>query len=147
MDNDGDRALERLGEDEEELEAACAALASLFSSSGDGELRRLAGEHQKSAGVLLGIRPRGRVLMASMRAVLTVLVRNEVRALTWLRDREHQLVRSYLALDCRADVDETTRLMIRRVLLPIAFDRFTRVDRLLAEHEHRHDQGAEPANA
>jgi len=135
-----ERELVRLGEDEEELEAACAALASLTTRSSD-ELRRLAGEHQKVAGVLLGMRPRGRVVLASMRAALTVVVRNEERALTWLRDREHRLVRAYLALDYRVDLDESTRMMVRRVLLPAAFDRFTRVDRLLVDH------GAEPASA
>jgi hypothetical protein len=127
-----ERELVRLGEEEEELEAACVALASL-TSTGNDELRRLAGEHQKAASVLVGTRSRGRVILASMRAVLTALVRNDTRALAWLREREHALVRDYLALDCRDGLDETTRQLVRRVLLPTAFDRFTRVDRLLVE--------------
>ena len=106
----------RLGEEEEELEAACAALASLLEP-GD-ELGSMAAEHRRAASMLLGERPRMRALLSSMRAVFTAMVRNEERALAWLRDREHQLVRSYLALDCREDLDEATRQLVRRILLP-----------------------------
>ena len=125
--------LTRLGEEEEELEAACAALAALVAD-GD-QLRRMAGEHQQAAGILLGERTRSRALFASMRAVLTAMVRSDERALAWLREREHKLVRSYLALDCREDLDVSVRQLLRRVLLPAAFERFTRVDRLLASRD------------
>jgi hypothetical protein len=126
-----EKLLLRLGEEEEELEAACAALASLLEP-GD-ELGSMAAEHRRAASMLLGERPRMRALLSSMRAVFTAMVRNEARALAWLRDREHQLVRSYLALDCREDLDEATRQLVRRTLLPAAFERFTRIDRVLAE--------------
>ena len=124
------RELQRLGEDEEELEAVCATLASLLHE-GD-ELRALSLEHRRSAALLIGERPRMKILLASMRAALTALVRHEERALAWLRDREHALVRAYLQLDCHQDIDDESRDLVRRVLLPAAFDRFTRIDRALA---------------
>jgi hypothetical protein len=122
--------LKRLGETEEELEAACATLASLIEPGDD--LRRMAADHRRGAALLVGVRPRVRPLLSSMRAALTALVRDEDRALAWLRDREHQLVRAYLALDCRQDLVEAERELVRRFLLPAAFERFTRIDRTLA---------------
>lgn len=126
-----DRALGALGVEEEELEAACAALASLIPIRED-ELREMAGEHRLAAGRLLGRRPRARASWSALRAVLVGLVRDHDQALAWLRAREHALVRAYLALDARAELDDDARALLRRTLIPTAFDHFTRIDRLLA---------------
>jgi hypothetical protein len=71
-------------------------------------------------------------VLAAARALLKAAL-EPGGTLGWLREREHRSVRSYLALDTVAGLDDETRRRLRRVLIPAAYDRYTRVDRLLLE--------------
>lgn len=124
-----DQALARIGALEEELEATCAALATL-SLAGD-ELGALAAEHREAAAKLRATRPRVWTALASAQATVRGLLASERAALAWLRGREHRLVRAYLALETSGGLSDVVRARVRRYLLPAAFDRLQRVDRLV----------------
>jgi hypothetical protein len=124
--------LTRLGNEEEQLEAACAVLSTLVANG--VELGELACAHRLAAAELLGERPRFGPLLAATRATLVAVIRSDERALGWLREREHSLVRAYLSLDSQP-LDDTTRTRLRERWLPAAFARFLRVDQLLLARE------------
>src|SRR5581483_4865714 len=124
-----------LGVGEAELSAACWALAGLRSSNElKREFARLADEHREAAEALGARGARMHEVLAAARALVQAAL-EPGGTIGWLREREHALIRDYLALDTVAAVDDETRKRLRRELLPAAYDRYTRVDRLLAVNE------------
>ena len=121
--------LAQLGDAELRLAVACELLATRESEL----LELLAGEHRE-AGARLG-RSISTVRTALVRAAAWLSGYRPGGALTWLLAEEHALVRDYLALDLATDLDDETRRRLRHELLPEAYDRFTRVDRLQAARD------------
>jgi hypothetical protein len=130
-----------LAAEEVKLAAACSALAERLGDP-RGELTALVDEHLASAARLApeGVQVERRVLEATVRSLFlaaTRLVRGEAGLYGWLREREHRLVRSYMALEETDALDDDGLRALRRVLLPSAFARFARADRLASAAEAR----------
>jgi hypothetical protein len=130
-----DKKLHQLGVGEAGLSAACWALAGLRDAP---ELRRefarLADEHRAAAETLGARGARMHEVLEAARALVQAAL-EPGGTIGWLREREHRLIRNYLALDTISGLDDATRRRLRRELLPAAYDRYTRVDRLLVLHE------------
>jgi hypothetical protein len=121
--------IKRLGDVEAELAAACSAITALRP---DEAFSGLAREHRETATRLRRGGAPLRELYAAGRALWAML---RGGAVAWLRAREHQLVCAYLSVDTVLGLDDETRAALRREWLPAAFDRYTRVDRMLADGE------------
>src|SRR5947209_862020 len=130
-----EKRLHQLGVGEAELSAACWALAGLRNAPElKREFARLADEHHDAAETLGASGARMHEVLAAARALMHAAL-EPGGTIGWLHAREHKLIREYLALDTVATVDDETRRRLRRELLPAAYDRYTRVDRLLAASE------------
>jgi hypothetical protein len=129
--------LARIGEKELELASAVAAIAARMTAA--DELTALCREHLAAA-ARLGAHGGGQpaTVAATLRSVAlgaVLLRRDHAGALAWLREREHELVTAYMALEADLALDAAARQALRRELLPAAFGRFARVDRLVAGGE------------
>ena len=122
--------------EEEFVSAACAAVAAWVPNA-EAELHVLAAAHLQTATALHARSRRWSKLHASLRAMLSAAVGTELGALTWLRRHEQRLVDRYVGLEASAALDEAARRRLRRTLVPDAFDRFSRVDRLIMRREER----------
>jgi hypothetical protein len=99
------------------------------------ELLRLAEEHLRMA-VRLDVRPhRWLKLRVTVAATLAAAVGTELGALSWLRTQEQRLVDDYVALEGSPRLDDEERRLLRRTLVPAAFERFSRVDQLIMARE------------
>jgi hypothetical protein len=125
-------AFVQLGAAEEELEAACAAVATLAHPY--DALLDLAAEHRIAAGRLSSARPRLRATFRAAQATVLALFRSEQRVLDWLRDREHRLLQTYLSVEADDTLSDADRRRLRQYLLPAAFARYAKVDALAADY-------------
>ena len=127
--------LSQLGDAEARLAIACAFLVPRRASESEA-LALLASEHREAAARL------GRSISAARgaiaRAEAWLSARRRSGAIAWLAAEEHALVRAYLTLDLAPDLDDETRRQLRHELLPAAYDRFTRADRLVAARDADH---------
>jgi hypothetical protein len=121
---------------EEFLAAACAAVAGWVPDAED-ELHALAATHLDTA-TLLHARPRRWLKqLVSLRATLAAAIRSGLGALVWLRRQEQRLVDAYMALEASPQLAGEDRRRLRRHLVPSAFERFSRVDRLIMLREEQ----------
>lgn len=123
---------------EELVAAGCAAVAGWVRGA-DAELHALAAAHLGTATALAARPRRWLKLSATLRATLAAAVGTELGALLWLRKQEQRLVDRYVELEASPALDEAARRRLRRQLVPAAFERFSRVDRLVMRRE---EQGA-----
>lgn len=121
---------------EEFVAAACAAVAGWVPDAED-ELHALAAAHLEAAHRLDGRPHRWLKLLVTLRATLAAAVGTSLGALTWLRKQEQRLVDRYVEIEATAALDEAERRQLRRKLVPDAFERFSRVDRLIMLREER----------
>lgn len=126
----------RIAQEEELVSAACAAVAGWVENAAP-ELHRLAAAHLQTATALGARVRRWSKLHATLRAMLSAAVGTELGALTWLRKQEQRLVDGYVAIEAAAALDLSARRRLRRTLVPDAFERFSRVDRLIMLREER----------
>jgi len=121
---------------EEFVAAACAVVAGAVPDAED-ELHALAAAHVEAA-TRLHARPRRWLKqLVSLRATLAAALRTELGALVWLRRQEQRLVDAYVALEGSPLLVGEERLRLRRQWVPGAFDRFSRVDRLIMLREEQ----------
>jgi len=150
VDEAAERAARRWIVDLARAEAELAArLATIAAAAGGPEapaLATLAIEHAAAEAVLHGAAGvLGSALdddegLATLREdAVRRLVAGTDAALAWLLSAEHTLLGNYLALDRMPGLSADDRLALRREWLPDAFDRFTRLDRLIAADEERDD--------
>jgi hypothetical protein len=119
---------------EELLAAACSAVAE-HAPAHRTQLLQLADEHLRVA-VRLDMRARRWLkLRMTIAATLAAAVGTELGALSWLRTQEQRLVDDYVALEGSPGLDEEERRLLRRTLVPAAFERFSRVDQLIMARE------------
>jgi hypothetical protein len=123
---------------EEFVAVACSVVAGWVRPA-EAELDVLASEHLEAASRLKARPQRWLKLQVALRALLAAVVGDELGALVWLRKQEQRLVDAYVALEERESLSADERLRLRRQLVPGAFDRFSRVDRLIMLRE---EQGA-----
>lgn len=123
-----------IAEGEEQLAAECAAVATRLEAP--DALHIVTGEHLQAARALKA-RPntRWRDWQAALLATLASSVGGEVGALVWLRKQEQRLLDRYMALEQSATLLPLERQRLRRYLIPGAFARFAKVDRLIMERE------------
>jgi hypothetical protein len=121
---------------EEFVAAACAATAHWVPNA-EAELHALAAAHLATA-TRLGVKPRRWPrLLAIVRATLAAAIGTQLGALTWLRRQEQLLIDCYVTLEGANALGADERLRLRRELVPVAFERFQRVDRwIMLREEH-----------
>jgi hypothetical protein len=124
----------RVAAAEELVAAACAAVAEWVPDC-ESELRLLAAEHLRVAVRFAAHPQRWLKLRMAMAAMLAAAVGTKLGALGWLRAQEQRLVEGYLALEASPTLDGADRQELRRVLVPAAFERFSRVDQLIMTRE------------
>jgi hypothetical protein len=116
--------------------AACAAVAACIPHARD-ELCTLGAAHLATA-LRLHARPRRwRRRVVTARATLAAVAGSELGALVWLRRQEQGLVDAYMALEGSLALQPMARQRLRRELVPGAFERFSRVDRLIMLREEQ----------
>jgi hypothetical protein len=121
---------------EEFVAVACSVVAGWVRPA-EADLDVLASEHLEAASRLKARPQRWLKLQVALRALLAALVGDELGALVWLRKQEQRLVDGYVALEEQADLRPDERLRLRQRLVPAAFDRFSRVDRLIMLREEQ----------
>ncbi|HEX4459832.1 MAG TPA: hypothetical protein VIA18_17760 [Polyangia bacterium] len=123
-----------IADGEERLAAACAAVASRLDAP--DALHVVTGEHLHAARALKARRnTRWRDLQIALLAAVASSVGGEVGALVWLRKQEQRLLDHYMALEQSPTLSPLERQRLRRYLIPGAFARFARVDRLIMQRE------------
>ena len=121
---------------EEFVAVACSVVAGWVKAA-ETDLDVLASEHLESAS-RLKVKPRRWLkLQVALRALLAALVGDELGALVWLRKQEQRLVDDYMALEGSSELSGEARQRLRRQLVPAAFERFSRVDRLIMLREEQ----------
>jgi hypothetical protein len=119
----------------EEFVAAACAVVSSWVPAAEEELAAIAASHLDTA-TRLRARPRRWLkLLVTLRATLAAAARTELGALVWLRRQEQRLVDAYVALEGSPQLLPADRQTLRRQLVPSAFERFSRVDRLIMLRE------------
>jgi hypothetical protein len=135
-----------LARGEAEVAARLATIAAAAGGSEAPVLAALAIEHAAAEAVLNAAAGMSGSALEDDEALAPLreeavrrLVAGPEAALAWLLAAEHTLVGSYLALDRMPGLSEDHRRALRREWLPDAFDRFTRLDRLIAVTEDHDD--------
>jgi hypothetical protein len=121
---------------EEFVAVACSVVAGWVRAA-EAELDVLASEHLEAASRWHARPQRWLKLQVALRALLAAVVGDELGALVWLRKQEQRLVDDYVTLEGSALLWGDERQRLRRQLVPAAFDRFSRVDRLIMLREER----------
>jgi len=122
--------------DEELLAAACEAVAHWVPDAA-ATLQGLAAAHLAVARRLVPRPQRWLKLHVTVRATLAAALAGGLGALTWLRHKEQQLIDRYVDLEARAGLTEGERHLLRRQLVPAAFERFGRVDQCVMLREEQ----------
>lgn len=126
----------RVGAGEELVAAACAAVAEWVPDAKD-ELHGLSEAHLRVA-VRFKVKPKRWLrLRMTLKATLAAAVGTDLGALKWLRKQEQQLVDLYVALEGAGGLDDEQRQQLRQHIVPSAFERFSRVDRLIMAREEQ----------
>ena len=124
----------RVAAAEELVAAACAAVAEWVPDH-EATLSALAAEHLGVA-VRFDVKPRRWLRMRmTIKATLAAAIGTQLGALAWLRTQEQRLVDAYIALESAAHLLPDERRLLRRKLVPAAFERFSRVDQLIMMRE------------
>src|SRR5215470_15081006 len=119
----------------EEFVAVACSVVSGWVKPAESDLDVLASEHLEAAS-RMRVKPRRWLkLQVALRALLAALVVDELGALVWLRRQEQRLVDDYMALEGSDALSLESRQRLRQKLVPAAFDRFSRVDRLIMLRE------------
>jgi hypothetical protein len=110
---------------------------NVAAGEAEDELHALAAAHVEVA-TRLHARPRRWLKqLVALRATVAAAVGSELGALVWLRRQEQRLVDAYVALEGSRQLVGEERLRLRRALVPAAFERFSRVDRLIMQREEQ----------
>jgi hypothetical protein len=124
----------RVAAAEELVAAACAAVAEWVPDC-EPELRALAAEHLRVAVRFAAPPRRWLKLRMVLHASLATVVGTRLGVLGWLRTQEQRLVDTYVALESSPVLEVDERMLLRRALVPAAFERFSRVDQLIMTRE------------